>query len=124
MLTHFQTGGIGFIVFHVFDLLLEEGYSVVTSIRFEEKVALIKKTFFDVPKDKLDFAIVKDIAVEDAFDATVVSDSFFEIVIHIASSFHFRTTDVKKDLLNLVVVETTGLLKVINKGASTVKRVV
>lgn len=117
-------GGTGFIALHVLDLLLEEGYSVVTSVRSEEKAAVIKKAFPNVPKDKLDFAIVKDIAVEGAFDEAIVSDPPFELVIHTASPFHFRTTDVQKDLLDPAIVGTTGVLKAIKKSAPTVKRVV
>ena len=104
--------------------MLEEGYSVVTSVRSEEKAAVIKKAFPNVPKEKLDFAIVKDIAVEGAFDEAIVSDPPFELVIHTASPFHFRTTDVKKDLLDPAIVGTTGVLKAIKKSAPTVKRVV
>lgn len=36
-------------------------------------------------KDKLDFAIVKDIAQKGAFDEAVKSDPPFEAVIHTAS---------------------------------------
>lgn len=104
--------------------MLQQGHSVVTSVRSEEKATAIKKAYPGLPKEKLDFAIVKDIAVEDAFDTAIVSDPPFDVVIHTASPFHFNTTDVKKDLLDPAIVGTTGLLKAIKKGAPTVKRVV
>ena len=47
-------------------------------------------------KDKLDFAIVEDIAKENAFDEAVKSDPPFEALIHTASPFHFNVTDVQK----------------------------
>lgn len=97
---------------------------MVTSVRSEEKAAAIKKAHPNLSKDKLDFAIVKDIAVEGAFDAAVVSDPPFEVVIHTASPFHFNITDVKKDLLDPATLGTTGVLKAIKKGAPSVKRVV
>jgi len=118
------TGGSGFIAAHVLDTLLKHGHSVVTTVRSQEKADKIKEAHPDVPKDKLDFAIVEDIAKEDAFDEAVKSDPPFEAVIHTASPFHFNVTDTKKDLLDPAVIGTTGILKAIKKNAPTVKRVV
>ncbi|EEH05051.1 ketoreductase [Histoplasma capsulatum G186AR] len=56
------TGGSGFIAAHVLDALLHRGHSVVTTVRSEEKARKIRDSHPDVPKDKLDFAIVEDIA--------------------------------------------------------------
>lgn len=97
---------------------------MVTSVRSEEKAAAIRKAHPDVPKEKLDFVIVEDIAVEGAFDKAVKSDPPFEAVIHTSSPFHFNVTDIKKDLLDPAIIGTTGLLKAIQKSAPTVKRVV
>lgn len=123
-MTHLQTGGTGFIATHVLDLLLEQGHSVVTSVRSEEKATAIKRAHPGISREQLDFTIVKDIAVEGAFDTAIVSDPPFEVVIHTASPFHFNTTDVKRDLLDPAIVGTTGLLKAIKKSAPSVKRVV
>ena len=78
-------GGSGFIAAHILDLLLEHGHSVVTTVRSQEKATKIKEAHPDMPKNKLDFAIVEDIAKEGAFDKAVVSDPPFEAVIHTAS---------------------------------------
>ncbi|CAF9918922.1 MAG: methylglyoxal reductase (NADPH-dependent) gre2 [Heterodermia speciosa] len=118
------TGGTGFIAAHVLDLLLEQGYSVVTTVRSEAKARTVKDAHPNVSKDKLDFAIVEDIAQEGAFNEAVKADPPFEIVIHTSSPFHFNVTDVKKDLLDPAVVGTTGLLKAVKQSAPTVKRVV
>jgi len=118
------TGGSGFIAAHVLDLLLEHGHSVVTTVRSQSKADKIKKAHPDVPKSKLDFAIVEDIAQEGAFDNAVKSDPPFDIVIHTASPFHFNVTDVKKDLLDPAIIGTTGVLKAVKAYAPTVKRVV
>jgi len=91
-------GGSGFIAAHVLDILLEHGHSVVTTVRSEAKAQTIRDAHPKVPKEKLDFAIVEDIAVEGAFDRAVQSEPPFEKVIHCASPFHFNVTDVKKDL--------------------------
>ena len=97
---------------------------MVTTVRSQEKVQKIKEAHPNIPKDKLDFAIVEDIAKESAFDEAVKSDPPFEAVIHTASPFHFNVTDAKKDLLDPAVIGTTGVLKAVKKSAPTVKRVV
>ena len=94
------TGGSGFIAAHCLDQLLKRGHSVVTTVRSTEKAERIKSAYPDVSEDKLDFAIVKDIAQPDAFDKAIISDPPFEVVIHTASPFHFNVTDTKKDLLD------------------------
>jgi nucleoside-diphosphate-sugar epimerase len=57
------TGGSGFIASHVLDVLLKRGHSVVTTVRTQEKADQIKSSYPSFSKDKLDFAIVPDVAV-------------------------------------------------------------
>ncbi len=123
-LNYRTTGGTGFIAAHVLDVLLERGHSVVTTVRSSEKGQSILKNHPNVPKDKLDFVIVEDIAKPGAFDKAIVSHPPFEIVIHTASPFHFNVTDPQKELLDPAVIGTTGILKSIKQHAPTVKRVV
>ncbi|TKA70426.1 hypothetical protein B0A55_07897 [Friedmanniomyces simplex] len=118
------TGGSGFIAAHVLEILLEHGHSVVTTVRSQEKARLVAENHKSYGKDKLDFAIVEDIAQENAFDEAVKSDPPFEAVIHTASPFHFNVTDVQKQLLDPAIIGTTGILKSVKKSAPTVKRVV
>jgi len=118
------TGGSGFIAAHVLDYLLEHGHSVVTTVRSQEKANKIKEAHPKVGKDRLDFSIVEDIALEGAFDEAVKSDPPFEAVIHTASPFHFNIIDIQKQLLDPAFIGTTGVLKSIKKNAPTVKRVV
>ncbi|KAL8777170.1 MAG: hypothetical protein Q9194_002710 [Teloschistes cf. exilis] len=118
------TGGSGFIAVHCLESLLNQGHSVVTSVRSEKKAQMIRDTFPDVGKDKLDFVLVDDIARPGAFDEAVKSDPPFEWVLHTASPFHFNVTDTKKDLLDPAIIGTTGILKAIKKNAPSVKRVV
>lgn len=75
---------------------LDGRHSVVTTVRSQEKADKIKEAHPQVGKDKLDFAIVEDIAHEGAFDEAVKSDPPFEAVIHTASPFHFNVTDIQK----------------------------
>ena len=71
-------------------------HSVVTTVRSQEKADKIKEAYPDLGKDKLDFAIVKDIAKDNAFDKAVIFDPPFEAVLHTASPVHFRITDIQK----------------------------
>ncbi|KAL9100757.1 MAG: hypothetical protein Q9163_003906 [Psora crenata] len=121
----FLTGGSsGFIAAHILDELLRAGHSVVTSVRSDEKGQTILNNHPSVPKEKLDFVIVKDIARSGAFDDVIKSEPPFETVIHASSPFHFNVTDTKKDLLDPAIIGTTSLLKAIKKSAPSVKRVV
>ena len=93
-------------------------------MRSQQKGENILKHHPDVPKSRLNFVIVEDIAQENAFDEAIKSDPPFEAVIHTSSPFHFNVTNTKKDLLDPAIIGTTGILKAIKKNASTVKRVV
>jgi hypothetical protein len=56
-------------------------HSVVTTVRSQAKADGIKKAYASQGKEKLDFAIVEDIAVEGAFDKAVKSDPPFDAVV-------------------------------------------
>jgi hypothetical protein len=99
-------------------------HSVVTTVRSEEKADSIKKAYPNLGRDRLDFAIVPDVAQPNAFDAALVSDPPFKAVIHTASPFHFNASDIKRDLLDPAVNGTTGILKAILSKGSQVERVV
>ncbi|KAF7556165.1 hypothetical protein G7Z17_g1611 [Cylindrodendrum hubeiense] len=118
------TGGSGFIATHILRALLEAGHSVVTTVRSNDKAENIRKAYPNLGADRLDFAIVSDVARLDAFDDAVVSNPPFEAVIHTASPFHFNVTDIKKDLLDPAINGTTGILYAIKRNAPSVKRVV
>lgn len=62
-------------------------HSVVTTVRSQEKADKIKEAYPDLGKDKLDFAIVRDIAKENAFDRAVISDPPLEVVLHTRARF-------------------------------------
>lgn len=65
------TGGSGFIAAHCLDVLLEHGHSVVTTVRSQAKAQKIKEAHPKYATDKLDFAIVEDIAQPDGTGAPV-----------------------------------------------------
>ncbi|KAF5535258.1 aldehyde reductase II [Fusarium phyllophilum] len=115
------TGGTGFVAGHVIDVLLKRGHSVVTTVRSEQKAQSIRNEFQSVGKEKLEFAIVPDIAAEDAFQG--LGAFGLEAAIHIASPFHYNITDAKKDLIDPAVLGTTSVLDALHKTCPTVRRV-
>lgn len=96
---------------------------MVTSVRSEDKGRALKKSFPNAKEGQLDYVIVKDVAVEGAFENVIKSEPPFEIVIHTSSPFHGNVKDVKKDFLDPAIIGTTGLLKAVKNSAPTVKRV-
>ncbi|KAI8293105.1 Ketoreductase azaE [Colletotrichum sp. SAR 10_98] len=99
-------------------------HSVVTTVRNQAKADTIRASNPGFGPEKLDFAIVPDVAQSDAFDEAVKSDAPFEAVIHTASPFTFNVTDIQADLLDPAINGTTGILRAIKNGAPSVKRVV
>lgn len=95
----------------------------MTTVRSDEKGHKILENHPGVPKSKLSYVTVKDIAQEGAFDQAVISEPPFDAVIHTASPFHFNVTDPKKDLLDPAIIGTTGILKAVKANAPNVKRV-
>ena len=118
------TGGSGFIAAHCIELLLSSGHDIVFTVRSTSKGKKILDTHPDLSTKKLSFVIVEDIAKEGAFEEAVKSDPPFEAVLHTASPFHFKITDVKQDLLDPAVNGTVGILSSIKKNAPAVQQVV
>ncbi|KAL6411281.1 hypothetical protein AUP68_04983 [Ilyonectria robusta] len=83
------TGGSGFIAAHTLEQLLEKDYSVVTTVRSEEKAQKIRGAHTDqVEAGKLEVLIVPDIAQEGAFDEVALHASGSSVKrVVITSSF-------------------------------------
>ncbi|KAK2681943.1 hypothetical protein RAB80_003736 [Fusarium oxysporum f. sp. vasinfectum] len=116
------TGGSGFVGSHCLDLLLQEGYEVVATVRSEKKGQDILSAF-PAAKSQLSYAIVEDIAWDNAFDEAVRTAEF-GTVLHVASPYHYKLLDIQKDLIDPVVNGTLNILKAVSDHAPTVKRVV
>lgn len=56
------TGGSGFVAAHVLETLLARGHSVVTTVRSQQKANAILHAHPELSTDRLDCAIVEDIA--------------------------------------------------------------
>ncbi|KAI8631802.1 hypothetical protein F5Y19DRAFT_376336 [Xylariaceae sp. FL1651] len=118
------TGGSGFIAAHVLETLLQRGHSVVTTVRSPQKGKHILDAHPRCSRNTLDYVVVEDIALPNAFDKAVISEPPFEAVVHTASPYHFKSQDNQKELLEPAVNGTVGLLQSIYKNAPSVKRVV
>ncbi|KAI7769302.1 hypothetical protein LZL87_011832 [Fusarium oxysporum] len=116
------TGGSGLVGSHCLDLLLQEGYEVVATVRSERKGQDILGAF-PAAKAQLSYAIVEDIARENAFDEAVRTAKF-DAVLHVASPYHYKPVDIQKDLIDPAVNGTLNILKAVSEYAPTVKRVV
>ena len=103
-----------------------DGFShdVVFTVRSHEKGKYILSNHPGLPQTKLSYIIVEDIAKRDAFKDAVKSTPPFEAVLHTASPFHFRSTNVQNDLVDPAIIGTTGILESIKASAPTVKIVV
>jgi nucleoside-diphosphate-sugar epimerase len=118
------TGANGFVAENILNVFLEAGASVRGTVRTESKAKLLEETFHKYASaKKLDFAIVPDITAPGAFD-DALSNTTFDIVIHSASPFNYRTNTSNAEFLEPAVKGTTSLLQSVAKHAPTVKRVV
>lgn len=113
------TGASGFIAVWVVKELLEHGFTVVGTVRSDEKGQYLKKQF-SKHGDKFSFVIVEDVGKEDAFDEAIKG---IDAVAHTASPFHTHA-DEPKELIEPAVDGTIGVLKSIAKNGQSVKRVV
>ncbi|KAK1483563.1 dihydroflavonol-4-reductase [Colletotrichum tamarilloi] len=118
------TGGSGFIAMHIIKVLLEQGHSVITTVRRQAKAEIISQSFSGYSPDKLGFVFVPDVGQLGAFDEAVQSDPPFDAVIQTASPVTYEVKNIQADLINQPVDGTTNILQAIKAGAPTVKRVV
>ncbi|KZT38290.1 NAD(P)-binding protein [Sistotremastrum suecicum HHB10207 ss-3] len=114
------SGASGFLGAWVSRTLLEKGLSVRGTVRSDEKGEYLKKLFASFGEDKFEYAIVKDIEADGAFDEAVKG---VDAVEHTASPFHYNAPD-PQALIGPAVNGTVGILKSIVKYGSDVKRVV
>lgn len=93
-------------------------------MRSQDKAQKIKDAHPTLGRDKLDFAIVPDIAKPGAFDEAVQLNTPLDAVIHTASPLNMNVTDMQKEVLDPAIQGTIGLLASIKRYAPSVKRVV
>ncbi|CAK7902503.1 putative NADPH-dependent methylglyoxal reductase Grp2p [[Candida] anglica] len=119
--TVFVSGATGFIAQHLIKQLIAKGYSVIGSVRSTEKGDALKK---NLNSDKFQYAIVRDIQVEGAFNEVFKNHPEITIVLHTASPFTFNVTNPEKDLLIPAVEGTKNALNAVIEYAPQVTNVV
>lgn len=111
----FITGATGFIGAQVASSALNAGYRVKLSVRREAQIESLRRAL-DAPADNLEFVVVPDYTVANAFDAAIKGADY---VIHVASPL----AKPDEDLLTPAVKGTTSILEAASKTPS-VKKVV
>ncbi|CAR29080.1 ZYRO0F18656p [Zygosaccharomyces rouxii] len=116
------TGATGFIAKWVLDCLLKENYQVIGTVRSQEKGDKLHKQFGS--PSNLSFEIIKDISDTEAFKPLFKKRrKEIDIVLHMASPFHYNTSDYEKDLLTPAVNGTKGVFHAI-QNYGDVKKVI
>ncbi|CDK28345.1 unnamed protein product [Kuraishia capsulata CBS 1993] len=123
MPTVLVTGASGYIAAHIVSQLLEKEYTVIGTVRSEEKAEFFLKKFSD---SDLSFEIVADIAEAASFDATFKAHPEIEFVIHSAAVLPrgVPKEDFYKQYVETSIAGTTNILKAIEKYGPKVKHVV
>lgn len=113
------TGASGFLATYIIKQLVEQGYSVVGTVRSPEKGDFYVKQY-----PSFQYEIVKDISNMDAFDHVYKAHPDIKYVQHIASPFTFGGTDPEKDLIVPAINGTLSALTGAKKYGSNVQKVV
>ncbi|KAG8921487.1 methylglyoxal reductase (NADPH-dependent) gre2, partial [Tulasnella sp. 418] len=111
------TGANGFIATHIVKVLLETGYFVRGTVRDDTKGDYLKKLFND---DKFEYVVMNDIAKPGAFDDAIKD---VDAALHTAASLKPELGD-PANLINDVVLSTTGILESAKQVGSNVQRVI
>ncbi|CAI5760505.1 unnamed protein product [Candida verbasci] len=115
------SGATGFVAQHIVSQLLKSNYSVIGTVRSESKGQNLKSKFNN---DNFQFEIVEDVEKAGAFDKTLQNHQDATVFLHTASPFHFRATDIEKELLLPAINGTKNALEAITKYGENIKRVV
>ncbi|GEQ69535.1 hypothetical protein JCM33374_g3207 [Metschnikowia sp. JCM 33374] len=119
--TVFVSGATGFIAQHIVQLLISKGYNVVGSVRSAEKGDHLKKL---LGSDAFSYEIVPDVEPVGAFDEALKNHPEVTVFLHTASPFHFKVTDVEKELLKPAIEGTKNALNAIKAHGPQIKNVV
>lgn len=114
------TGANGYIAAHTVQQLIEKNYSVVGTLRSEEKAKLWKSRF---PKN-FEAEVVSDFLKEGAFDDVVKNHQDATVFLHMASPVLKAHTDRKKDVIDPAIEGTRSALKAAHKYGKNIKHFV
>ncbi|KAH7135075.1 3-beta hydroxysteroid dehydrogenase/isomerase family protein-like protein [Dendryphion nanum] len=117
------TGANGYIASHILSQLLSASHSVRAVVRSQSKVESVR-SLFPASSSQLDFAIVPDMTAPGAFDTALQSEPPFDVVLHTASPFLYKTAGSPSDFLEPAIKGTTEILEGVKRVGNSVKRVV
>ncbi|KAK6897274.1 putative NADPH-dependent methylglyoxal reductase GRP2 [Candida tropicalis] len=122
----FVSGASGYIAQELVKQLIQKNYKVVGTVRSNEKGDSLKENLkaAGLQSENFSYEIVKDIAVEGAFDEALKAHPEVTIFLHTASPFHFNVTDVEKELLLPAINGTKNALQAIKTYGPQIKHVV
>ncbi|VUC36530.1 unnamed protein product [Clonostachys rosea] len=111
------TGASGFLGSHIAARLIDQGYRIRATFRSEAKSQLFRNV---LGGNNIETCIVPDITAPGAFMEAIVGADF---VVHTASPFTFKITDIDKDLIQPAVQGTARMVEAV-ASSSKVKRIV
>ncbi|CAN1165906.1 Anthocyanidin reductase ((2S)-flavan-3-ol-forming) [Linum perenne] len=112
-------GGTGFVASRLVKLLLENGYSVRTTVRNPDNERRISHLVALKELGELEI-FAADLTDEASFDAPVAGS---DLVFHVATPVHFASQDPENDMIKPAIQGVENVLKACAR-AKTVKRVV
>ncbi|KAM9908667.1 hypothetical protein OXX79_000216 [Metschnikowia pulcherrima] len=115
------SGASGFIAQHIVRLLISKGYNVIGTVRSAQKGDRLKS---NLSSKQFTYEIVPDISSPNALDAVVQNHPEATIFLHTASPFHYKASDIEKELLLPAVNGTINALSAIKKHGPQIKSVV
>lgn len=99
------TGATGFIGSWIIKNLLDQGYSVIGTVRSEDKGKILTETYQSVK-----FSVIHDLSIPNVYDHVFKDHSDIAYVIHTASPVLASSTDIKKEIIDPAVHGTKSLL--------------
>lgn len=122
MSTVFVSGASGFIALHTVQQLLDQGYTVIGSVRSDDKGQALTNALKNHPN--FSYVLIPDISAQGAFDSVLQQHPEITGFLHIASPFRMNVTDPERDTLIPAIEGTKNVLKSIQTNAPQITRVV
>ncbi|KAG7660573.1 uncharacterized protein J8A68_005992 [[Candida] subhashii] len=119
--TVFISGANGYIAQHIVKQLLEQGHSVVGSVRTATKGESLKEL---TQSDKFSYEVVPELESPGAFDQALKRHPEVAVFLHTASPVGFGAEDIENFILRPAIEGTKNALRAIVEYAPQVKKVV